>query len=49
MGVALLLAGVAFAQKSRKEVIYLKIGSVLKGQLIQVDDHKFVVRSGRNT
>ncbi len=49
LAVALLLAGVAFAQKSRKEVIYLKSGSVLKGQLIQVDDHKFVVRSGRNT
>ena len=41
----LLIAGV-YAQK--REIIYLKGGSVIKGRLMQVDDHKVAVHSGRN-
>jgi hypothetical protein len=48
LGVALLLAAIVFAQKSRKEVIYLKSGSVIKGQMVQIDDHKAAIHSGRN-
>ncbi len=41
----LLIAGV-YAQK--REIIYLKGGSVIKGRLMQVDDQKVAVHSGRN-
>jgi sRNA-binding regulator protein Hfq len=48
LGVLLLLTVGLHAQKSRKEVIYLQSGSVLKGRIVQVDDHKVAVQSGRN-
>lgn len=44
----LLLGSTVFAQGNKKEVIYLKNGSVLKGQKTRVDDDKIVVRSGKN-
>ncbi len=44
----LIFAGNGFAQKSKREVIYLKNGSVLKGQQTRVDNEKIVVRSGKN-
>ena len=47
--VLLLFVCGAFAQKQKKEVIYLKNGSVIKGQLVQVDDEKVVVHSAQNT
>ncbi|MGD9930506.1 MAG: hypothetical protein AB7U05_10845 [Mangrovibacterium sp.] len=49
LGVLLLLVCGVSAQRIKKEVIYLKNGSVVKGQLVQVDDEKVVVRSARNT
>jgi sRNA-binding regulator protein Hfq len=44
----LLAFGNSFAQKNKKDVVYLKNGSVLKGQQTRVDDDKVVVRSGKN-
>lgn len=44
----LLLMGESFAQKGKKEVVYLNTGQVIKGRCIPVDDEKVVVRSGRN-
>ncbi len=38
----------SFAQRNKNEVIYLKNGTVLKGQQTPVDDDKVVVRSGKN-
>lgn len=43
----LLTTGI-FAQKIKKEVIYLKNGSILKGKLVRIDDEKVVVHSSRN-
>lgn len=43
------LFSTTFAQKNKKETIYLKNGSVLKGRLVQVDDDKVVINSARNT
>lgn len=37
-----------FAQKNKKEIIYLKNGSVLKGRLVQIDDDKVAIQSGKN-
>ncbi|HKJ42956.1 MAG TPA: hypothetical protein VKA27_12760 [Sunxiuqinia sp.] len=37
-----------YAQKHKKETIYLKNGSVLKGRSVRIDDDRMVVRSGRN-
>jgi len=44
----LFLAVNMYAQKGKKEVIYLKNGSVLKGRLAQLDDDKVVLNSGKN-
>ena len=46
--VSLLILSNSFAQKSKKETIYLKNGSLIRGQLVRVDDDKVAVRSGRN-
>lgn len=40
--------GSSFSQKNKKEVIYLRNGSVLKGQQTRIDDEKIAVRSGQN-
>ncbi|MEL7588066.1 MAG: hypothetical protein AAGU19_15265 [Prolixibacteraceae bacterium] len=48
-GILLLLAVGVFAQKVRKEVVYLKNGSVIKGQVVPVDEQKTVVHADRNT
>ena len=45
----ILLFSTIFAQKNKKETIYLKNGSVIKGRLIQFDDDKVVINSARNT
>jgi len=47
--VALLLAGISFGQKAKKEVVYLKNGSVVKGRLVEVDDEKMLIQSARNS
>ena len=39
----------SFAQKNKKEVIYLKNGSIIKGERVRVDDDKVVIRTNRNT
>lgn len=44
----LFVFGSSLAQKNKKEVIYLKNGTVLKGQQTPVDDDKVVVQSGKN-
>lgn len=44
----LFVFGSGLAQKNKREVIYLKNGTVLKGQQTPVDDDKVVVRSGKN-
>jgi len=43
----MLFAG-SFAQKSKKEVLYLNTGQVIKGKCIPIDDEKVVIRSGGN-
>ncbi|MGQ8335934.1 hypothetical protein ACUNWD_05235 [Sunxiuqinia sp. A32] len=43
-----LVVGSSFAQKNKKQIIYLKNGSVIKGNLAQVDDQKVAINSGRN-
>lgn len=47
--VALLFVGISFGQKMKKDVVYLKNGSVIKGRLVEVDDEKMLVQSSRNT
>ena len=46
LAILLVLIEGIYAQK--REVIYLKGGSIIKGRLVQVDDHKVAIRSGRN-
>lgn len=46
---ASLLCGMSFAQKVKKEVVYLKNGSVVKGRLVELDDKRMIVQSARNT
>lgn len=48
-GMVLLLAIGVSAQKAGKELIYLKNGSVIKGQVVPVDEQKTVVHADRNT
>ena len=43
------LLAIGTSQAQKKEVIYLKNGTILKGQQIPVDDEKVVVRSGKDT
>jgi len=47
--VALLFVGMSSAQKVKKDVVYLKNGSVIKGRLVEVDDEKMLVQTSRNT
>lgn len=44
----LMLFGGSFAQKGKKEVLYLNTGQVIKGRCIPIDDEKVVIRSGGN-
>ena len=44
----LLLVIVCNGQKNKKEIIYLKNGSVVKGHSARIDDDRIVIRTGRN-
>ena len=39
----------SFAQKGKKEIIYLKNGSIFKGRMVPVDDERVVINSGKNS
>jgi hypothetical protein len=45
---AILLFTIAGLYGQKKEIIYLKGGSVVKGRLMQIDGHRVAVRSGRS-
>ncbi len=45
----LFLVGISSAQKIRKQTVYLKNGSVVKGRVIEYDDQNMAIQSARNT
>lgn len=47
--VLILACGSVFAQNGKKETVYLKNGTVLKGRLMQLDEQNVLVQSGRRT
>lgn len=45
----LFFAGLVSGQKIKKQIVYLKNGSVVKGNLVDLDENKMSVQSAKNT